>query len=189
MRCVLAAFSVCIVLVAHGCAGGSSDLYSSDRAQFRNSLESQRLNQQAARLIHSDPDRAKALLQEALTADMFNGPAHNNLGVIHLERGELYDAAMEFEWARKLMPGHPDPRLNLALTLERGGRIDDAIDGYGAALEVYPDHLPTVMALTRCQLRYDRVDDRTSEFLRVIALRGDEQWRDWARRQQLRLEP
>ena len=174
------------ILLAGGCTGTPSP-YSSDREQFRNSLESERLNQQAAKLIYSDPDRAKELLQKALTADMYNGPAHNNLGVIHLERGELYDAANEFEWARKLMPGHPDPRLNLALTLERGGRIDDAIDGYDAALEVYPDHLPTVMALARCQIRHDRIDDRTEDLLRDIAMRGDEQWRRWARTQQLRL--
>lgn len=177
-----------LLLNSCGCATTSrSASYSSDREALRNPLESQRLNQEAAKLIHTDPDRAKTLLQEALTADIFNGPAHNNLGVIHLERGELYDAANEFEWARKLMPGHPDPRLNLAITLERGGRINDAINGYDSALEAYPDHLPTVMALARCQLRHNKVDDRIEDLLRIIALRGDEQWRIWARTQQLRL--
>lgn len=54
---------------------------------------------------------------------MFNGPAHNNLGVLFLERGQLCKAANEFEWTRKLLPGHPDPRVNLALTLERAGSL------------------------------------------------------------------
>lgn len=40
--------------------------------------------------------------------------------------GWLHKAASEFEWARKLMPGYPDPRLNLAMTLEEAGRIDEA---------------------------------------------------------------
>lgn len=182
---------VCVsvaILLSTGC--GSTQRrpqpYDNDRSAIRNPLESQRLNQEAAGLIDTDPDRAEQLLREALAADLFNGPAHNNLGVIHLARGQLYEAATEFEWARKLMPGHPDPRLNLALALEQGGRIGDALESFDAALEVYPDHLPTVMALTRCQLRYQRPDDRTDEFLREIALRGDESWRTWARAQQLR---
>ena len=85
------------------------------------------------------------------------------------------------------MPGHPDPRMNLALTLERAGRIDEALDTYETALEVYPNHLPTVQALVRLQLRYDRADGRTTKMLKEIALRGEtSQWRQWARSQMTR---
>ena len=103
---------------------------------------------------------------------------------MYLNQGKLYEAANEFEWARKLMPGHPDPRMNLALTLERAGRIDEALATYGTALEVYPNHLPTIQALARLQLRHDRTDERTGDFLEEIAMRGETpQWRDWAREQ------
>ena len=72
--------------------------------------------------------------------------------------------------------------MNLGLTLERAGRIDEAIASYDTALEVYPGHLPTIQALSRCQMRYGRADDRTKGHLEEIALRGqDAQWRDWAR--------
>jgi Flp pilus assembly protein TadD len=54
--------------------------------------------------MDSEPEKAERLLREALTADLWHGPAHNDLGVIHLRRNELYEAASEFEWARKLMP-------------------------------------------------------------------------------------
>lgn len=105
-----------------------------------------------------------------------------DLGVVLLGRGKLYEAANEFEWARKLMPGHPDPRMNLALTLERAGRIDDAMTAYASALEAYPEHLPTMEALARCQLRHGREDDRTPKLIEAIALRGGtEAWRAWAR--------
>ena len=61
-------------------------------------------------------------------------------------------------------------------------RIDDAIDTYHAALEVYPDHIHTLQALARCQLYHRREDDRTDGHLREIAFRGHtEQWRTWAR--------
>jgi Flp pilus assembly protein TadD len=88
-----------------------------------------------------------------------------------------------------MMPGHPDPRMNLALTLERAGRIDEAIGAYRTALEVYPGHLPSMQALASAQLRHGRADEGTSEMLEEIALRGEsEGWREWARRQAVRME-
>ncbi len=171
-------------LLLGGCALRSNSPYATLRQSDRNPLKAQELTRQAADLIESDPQKSQRLLQEALTAELYHGPAHNNLGVLYLKQGELYEAANEFEWARKLMPGHPDPRLNLALTLERAGRIDEAIDTYGTALEVYPNHLPTMQALARLQLRRGRADDRTPGMLREIALRGETgQWREWARDQ------
>lgn len=109
-------------------------------------------------------------------------------GVVCLSRGRLYEAANEFEWAKKLMPGHPDPRMNLALTLERAGRVVEALATYDSALEVYPNHMPTIQALTRLQIRRDRTDDRTYDMLKQIALGGeDEQWREWAKKHMLSL--
>ena len=87
-------------------------------------------------------------------------------------------------WARKLLPGLPDPRLNLALTLERAGRTDEALSTYASALDVYPDHVPTLQALARLQIKSGKRDDRTKHALEEIALRGEsERWRDWARLQ------
>ncbi len=91
----------------------------------RSAVVAEELNREAADLIYDDPERAEELLRDALTADLYYGPAHNNLGGVFLEKGRLYEAANEFEWARKLMPGKPDPRMSLALTLEVAGRVED----------------------------------------------------------------
>lgn len=186
-----AALILVLALLPIGCTGSRTvGPYSAPREAMRNPLEAQRLTRQAADLMESDPDRAEELFREALTHDLYHGPAHNNLGVLHLTRGELYEAANEFEWARKLMPGHPDPRLNLALTLERAGRIDEALAACDAALEVYPGHIATTQALARLQLRHRRTDDRTRELLEEIVMRGEtEQWRQWARGQLLSDSP
>ena len=100
----------------------------------------------------------------------------------------MFSAASEFEWAARTLPGHPDPRLNLALTLERAGRIDDAIDEYQSALEIYPGHIQTIQAMTRCRLRNQpkeaQDDPTTASGLREVALRGTTtEWREWAQRQ------
>jgi tetratricopeptide (TPR) repeat protein len=174
-----------IVATVGGC--GSADRTGGPYAPLtdgeRDPARAQELAQQASRVIDADPVRAEELLRQALGADLYHGPAHNNLGTLYLEQGKLYEAAGEFEWARKLMPGHPDPRMNLALTLERAGRTDDALATYATALEVYPDHIPTIQALARLQLRTGRTDDRTPEFLDQIAMGGEsEEWKTWARR-------
>lgn len=168
------------------CSAQRSGPYNAANPDRRDTAAAERLTREAADLIGSDPAKAEKLLRDALTADLFHGPAHNNLGVLFLEAGQLYEAANEFEWARKLMPGHPDPRLNLGLVLERGGRIDEAIDTYRTALAVAPNHLPAIQALTRCQIRHDRQAEDMIPHLEYIGMNGTSEWRDWARRQVLR---
>lgn len=176
-----------------GCAGaGGARPYSPQAESDRDGLKAQRLTQEAARLITTDPGRAESLLREALTADLYYGPAHNNLGVLYLKQSppKLYEASSEFEWSRKLMPGHPDPRMNLALTLEKAGRFDEAIATYRTALEVFPGHVPTLEALARLQLRSGKAGADTAEMLSTVALQGEtDAWRRWAQLQHARLAP
>ena len=37
--------------------------------------------------------QAEEMLREALTVDLYHGPAHNNLGVLFLRQSKLYEAA------------------------------------------------------------------------------------------------
>jgi Tfp pilus assembly protein PilF len=150
----------------------------------RNPTKADQLNIKACDLIDKDPVAAEKLLRQALEADLYHGPAHNNLGTLLLAQGQLYSAAAEFEWAKRLLPAHPDPRLNLALTLERAGRTDDAIAEYRTALEVYPEHIATTEALARLQVRSSHTDVETPRLLSDVAMRGEtERWREWARMQ------
>ncbi len=125
--------------------------------------------------------RRGALLREALTADIFHGQAHNNLGVIFLRREEFYEAAHEFEWARKLLPGQPDPRVNLALTLDHAGQFEEAFGAYETALEVAPGYLPAIQGIARASQRVGRDDARLEGWLERIAIEATEDgWREWA---------
>jgi tetratricopeptide (TPR) repeat protein len=147
-------------------------------------VQAERLSHEGAELAEKDPAKAEALFQDSLAKDLFYGPAHNNLGVLYLRQKRLYEAANEFEWAKKLMPGHPDPRVNLGLTLEMAGKIEDALANYGAALEVYPDYLPAIEGLASLTIRSGRKDERLAQWLSAVAMRGDPgPWRDWAQKQ------
>ena len=141
-----------ILLLIAGCRSASPTAYTPPREERRDTAKAERLTRDAADLIYSDPARAEALLREALAADIFHGPAHNDLGVVFLERGELYEAAHEFAWAQKLMPGNPDPRINLALVMEQAGRIEDARAAYESVLEVspeYPEYVPAMRGIAK----------------------------------------
>ncbi len=128
--------AICISLVLgalalSGCTSHRpASPYTVGSEEARNPSKADQLNQKACDQLGKDPRAAEALLRQALAADLYHGPAHNNLGTLLLQQGKLYEAAGEFEWAKKLLPGHPDPRLNLALTLEKAGRTDDAIANY-----------------------------------------------------------
>lgn len=175
--------SVLLAGLAMGCRTGqdASGPYSPPTEAARDSAKAERLVQEAAAVLPSDPAEAERLLRAALGADLFHGPAHNNLGVLLLSQGKLYEAAQEFEWARKLLPGHPDPRINLALTLEAAGRDQEALAAYDAALQAYPGHLPAMTGAASLALRTRIEDERLAEWLREIALRAEEPaWRDWA---------
>ena len=173
-------------ILAGGCRSASPSPYVEQPPIRRDTQRAQELASKAIEVMVEDPQRAEQLLRDALAADLYHGPSHNNLGVLLLERGELYEAANEFEWARRLMPGHPDPRMNLALTLERAGRTDEAIAQYRRALEVHPGHRPTVQALTRLEVRAGRVDNETLQRLDTLSLEGvDQYWRRWAMEQLL----
>jgi hypothetical protein len=85
------------------------------------------------------------------------------------------------------MPGHPDPRVNLALALEAGGRPEGAMEQYRAALESYPEHIAAVQGLVRLQVRTNRRDAETRRLLGEVAMRGETRaWREWARVEMLR---
>jgi len=170
------------------CSSTPSGPYRTPADGDRDPAKAEKLAREGADLVKSQPDQAEALLREALTADLFCGPAHNNLGVLFLREGNLYEAAHEFEWARKLMPGTPIPRTNLALTLERAGHFKEALAAYDSALEVAPEHVPSMQGSARLRARMGDSSGRLREMARLIALRGETtEWREWARGQVIRL--
>lgn len=167
--------------VIAACKSTTPGPYSTPAEGSRSIVQAERISREGAEFAEKDPGKAEAMFREALTKDLFYGPAHNNLGVLHLKQEKLYEAANEFEWARKLMPGHPDPRVNLALTLERAGKVEDALASFRSALEVYPDYLPAIEGIASLTLRAGKKDEKLAGWLDAIAMRGETQkWRDWA---------
>ena len=182
---------VLAALMAVGC-GDARGPYRTDGSTTRDVAKAEEHYQAAlAALAATPPDdqSAEALLRETLGYDLYHGAAHNNLGVLLLKQDRLYDAAEEFEWARKLLPGHPEPRVNLAIALERGGKHIEALEAARTALEVRPGNLAAIKTIAVIQLREALTDENTPAHLDAIITRSnDPVWRAWAERERLKLE-
>jgi Flp pilus assembly protein TadD len=147
-------------------------------------------------LAERDYAKAEKLFREALQADMFFGPAHNNLGIAYYEQQKYYLAAWEFDYARKLMPNKPDPKHNLGMVMEAVGKLDEAAAHYEDALTLAPDDPDTIANLARTLARRDinhstgrtgdarRAGDRDRlrELLNEIILKDTRpEWITWAK--------
>ena len=172
------------ILALAGCASSPRGPYTSGSEQ-RDPAKAEASYREAVALLtptasESDRKTAEEALREALSYDLYHGPAHNNLGVLLLKQDRLYDAAEEFEWARKLLPGNPEPRVNLAIALERGGKFVDAIEAAKTALEVAPGNLEAMQVVAWVQVREGFGDVVPRQYLEQIAQRSTPAWKIWA---------
>jgi Tfp pilus assembly protein PilF len=160
-----------LVVLAACRASATPDVYNPPTEAARNTVEAERLSREAADALDAgDIVQAEALLRRSLAKDLFYGPAHNNLGVVFLKQKKCYEAANEFEWARKLLPGDPDPRVNLALCFETAGRVDQALEMYETALAVRGEYLPAIEGIACLTLKSGRNDERLDGWLDARAV-------------------
>ncbi|QDV88874.1 tetratricopeptide repeat protein [Planctomycetes bacterium TBK1r] len=178
-----------VILSVAGCLlpGGCSSLQSKNRSVIK--VQTKRDTERANRLTYAgirslqkqQIDRAAKQFREAVEADETYGPAHNNLGLMHYEQGNLYQAVMAFEQAREFLPGDPAVVYNLALALESAGRTDEALELYYTAIAMDRANPLYLGNLVRLRVRLGEHDDVLVQQLKDLALietRPD--WRRWA---------
>ncbi len=90
-----------------------------------------------------DPEllsHAGTLLALALRLNPDHGPQLNSLGVWHLRLGHGEEGRQALEKAAALMPGEPDPLLNLAVLYAAANQPDRARDHVREVLALQPEH-------------------------------------------------
>jgi Tfp pilus assembly protein PilF len=133
-------------------------------------------------LKDSQPELAEAEFKAALAADLFFGPAHNNLGTLYYEQRKYYLAAWEFQYAVKLMPNSAEAKNNLGLVFEAVGKLDKAAEWYDKALALEPDSVEVIGNLARTYVRDKRNDARTRQLLDELVLKDTRpEWVAWAK--------
>ncbi|WP_182866116.1 tetratricopeptide repeat protein [Rhodopirellula sp. JC639] len=177
----IAAFFVCLLPI------GCSSLQSNNQSVI--SVQTKRDTKRANRLTYAGIrslgkqhfDQAAKHFREAVEADDTYGPAHNNLGLLHYEQGNLYQAVLAFEQAREFLPNDPAVVYNLALALESAGRTGEAMELYYTANAMDRANPHYLGNLVRLRVRMGEHDELLVQQLRDLALietRPD--WRRWA---------
>lgn len=178
-----------LLVCLSGCAlldGEETPDYRTIRADpYRDPETAQAENDRAVELIREGEwNKAGEALQKALIADVSHGPAHNNLGLVHYRRGELYLAAWEFDYARSLMPERPEVPNNLGLVYETAGRLPQAIEHYALAHALAPEDPRFLGNLLRARIRDGERSPEIRRSLRDLLLYETRpEWREWAREQ------
>lgn len=92
---------------------------------------------------------SEKLWEHALAVTSNNDVAHNNLGYLSVDRGELDKAMSHFEAASKIRSGKLDPHYNLGTAfvemnigdaLARKGQPDEAMVHFEQAIKLQPDY-------------------------------------------------
>jgi tetratricopeptide (TPR) repeat protein len=128
-----------------------------------------------ARLAAGDHAGAEQDFRAALALDDRNDDAWTNLGLTLMRQDRGADAEPCFVAARTLAPGRADAGVNLADCLRRRGDAspDIAEACYRAALDVCPDHAPSLTNLGALLTQAGRPDEAEYLSRRALARRPD----------------
>jgi tetratricopeptide (TPR) repeat protein len=96
--------------------------------------------------------------------------AHNELGVILLEKGQPQEAAAHFQKILELDPDYAEAHCNLGMILFQNGQIDDAAAQFQRALEIAPNYDSAHNGLGSVFLRRGQLDDAIAHFQKTLEL-------------------
>ena len=82
---------------------------------------------------------SESLFAHALAVTKDNAVAHNNLGIVCEENGNLTEAIAHFSEAVRINTNYTDAQVNLGIQLARQGKTDEALGHFQAALALEPN--------------------------------------------------
>jgi protein O-mannosyl-transferase len=94
--------------------------------------------------------------------------AHNNLGTVLLQKGQLDEAIVHFRKALEIAPDHADARANLGSGLLQKGDVDEAIAQYNKALEIKPDYAEVHYDLGNALLLKGQLDEAVAHYKKTL---------------------
>ena len=126
---------------------------------------------------------SERLWDHTLSVTSNNDFAHNNLGFLYLQRGELDEAVSHFETALRIRSGNSHARynlgtalvhVNLANALARKGRSDEAIGHYEEAVKLRPDYGDAYYNFGSVLFQQGRIDDAIAQWQKALAIQPND---------------
>jgi len=117
----------------------------------------------------------------AVTTD--NDVAHNNLGYLCVDRGDLDKAMSHFEAASKIRSGKSDPHYNLGTAFvetnlgdafARKGQPDEAMVHFEQAIKLQPDYAEAYYNRGNVLFAKGRIDEAIPDFEKALQIQPDD---------------
>jgi tetratricopeptide (TPR) repeat protein len=99
--------------------------------------------------------------------------AHNNLGIVLFEKGQLDDAIAHYRTTLQMQPNFWDADYNLGTALLGKGQVDEAIFYCDKAVRMQPNDPDAQVALANALLQKKRIDDAIVHYEKAVAIRPD----------------
>ena len=99
--------------------------------------------------------------------------AHNNLGIVLFEKGQLDEAIAHYRRTLQMQPNFWDADYNLGSALLGKGEVDEAILYCEEAVAKEPNDADAQVALANALLQKKRIDDAIVHYQKAAAMRPD----------------
>src|SRR5947208_9471644 len=99
--------------------------------------------------------------------------AHNNLGIVLFQKGEIDEAVSHYRITLNLQPDFWDADYNLGNALLKKGEVDEAIAYCTRAVIIAPNDPDAQVALGNSLAQKGRVDDAIAHYKKALAIRPD----------------
>jgi protein O-mannosyl-transferase len=126
---------------------------------------------------------SETLWTHALAVTPDNDVAHNNLGYLSVDRGELDKAMSHYEAALKIRSGKLDPHYNLATTfvemnlgdvLARKGQPDEAMVHFEQAIKLQPDYAEAYYNRGNVLYAKGKIDEAIADFEKTLQIQPND---------------
>src|SRR6478672_5407782 len=126
---------------------------------------------------------SETLWTHALAVTSDNDVAHNNLGYLCVDRGELDEAISHFESAARIRSGKRDPHydlasafveMNLADALSRKGQSDAALVHYEEAIRLQPNYADAYYNRGTVLFAKGRIDEAIADWEKALQMQPND---------------
>ena len=107
----------------------------------------------------SEVDVVMRLFRRALEFDATSGLAHQNIGTLHLQAGDLKGAEASLREALRIDPSLAGAQTTLGVVLVKTGRGPEAVEAWTRAVDLEPTEYDALYNLTIELLAEGRIDE------------------------------
>ena len=123
--------------------------------------------------LHKQGKVGESALRRAVELTPNDAEAHNNLGGVLKDQGDMDAAAASFRKALKINPKLADAHCNLAMVLQAKGQLNEALAGFRQALKIKPNYVDAHFNLGVLFNTLNRLDDAEASYRRALQLKPD----------------